>query len=245
MIMGTMLALKKMLADLQTMKQAGRKIVGVVAWDFQIAQIADRAGVDLVSVGDSVGVNLWGQAPDEITIEEMLTVCRAVRRGVKRAVVSVDLPAHEQNVDAAMRVKECGADMVKLLGSADLVRSVVREGVPVFAEFHGGKDEAAMLVDHAKRLEDAGASLLDFRHSGPVAGAAVSRAVKIPVIGGLGGGPWLDGRMRMAHAAIGYGFASLESRTEQYANVARIALDALSEYARDVRSGKQIKGQRG
>lgn len=240
-----MLALKKMLADLQTMKQAGRKIVGVVAWDFQIAQIADRAGVDLVSVGDSVGVNLWGQAPDEITIEEMLTVCRAVRRGVKRAVVSVDLPAHEQNVDAAMRVKECGADMVKLLGSADLVRSVVREGVPVFAEFHGGKDEAAMLVDHAKRLEDAGASLLDFRHSGPVAGAAVSRAVKIPVIGGLGGGPWLDGRMRMAHAAIGYGFASLESRTEQYANVARIALDALSEYARDVRSGKQIKGQRG
>lgn len=245
MIMGTMLALKKMLADLQTMKQAGRKIVGVVAWDFQIAQIADRAGVDLVSVGDSVGVNLWGQAPDEITIEEMLTVCRAVRRGVKRAVVSVDLPAHEQNVDAAMRVKECGADMVKLLGSADLVRSVVREGVPVFAEFHGGKDEPAMLVDHAKRLEDAGASLLDFRHSGPVAGAAVSRAVKIPVIGGLGGGPWLDGRMRMAHAAIGYGFASLESRTEQYANVARIALDALSEYARDVRSGKQIKGQRG
>ena len=117
MIMGTMLALKKMLADLQTMKQAGRKIVGVVAWDFQIAQIADRAGVDLISVGDSVGVNLWGQAPDEITIEEMLTVCRAVRRGVKRAVVSVDCPAHEQNVDAAMRVKECGADMVKLLGS--------------------------------------------------------------------------------------------------------------------------------
>ena len=102
-----------------------------------------------------------------------------------------------------------------------------------------------MLVDHAKRLEDAGASLLDFRHSGPVAGAAVSRAVKIPVIGGLGGGPWLDGRMRMAHAAIGYGFSSLDSKTEQYANVARITLDALSEYAADVRSGKQIKGQRG
>lgn len=245
MIMGTMLALKKMLADLQTLKQAGRKIVGVVAWDFQIAQIADRAGVDLISVGDSVGVNLWGQAPHEITIEEMLTVCRAVRRGVKRAVVSVDLPAHEQNVDAAMRVKECGADLVKLLGSADLVRSVVREGIPVFAEFHGGKDEPAMLVDHAKRLEDAGASLLDFRHSGPVAGEAVSRAVKIPVIGGLGGGPWLDGRMRMAHAAIGYGFSNLEKATETYANVARITLEALSEYAGDVRAGKQIKGQRG
>ncbi|HEV3010357.1 MAG TPA: 3-methyl-2-oxobutanoate hydroxymethyltransferase, partial [Burkholderiales bacterium] len=161
-----------MISDLQKMKRDGRKIVGVVAWDYQIAQIADRAGVDLVSVGDSVGVNLWGQAPDEISLEEMLIVCKAVRRGVKRAVVSVDLPAHEQNVEAALRLKECGADMVKLLGSADLVRAVVRAGVPVFAEFHGGKDESAMLVEHARRLEEAGASLLDFRHSGPVAGEA-------------------------------------------------------------------------
>jgi 3-methyl-2-oxobutanoate hydroxymethyltransferase len=234
-----------MIADLQEIKSAGRKIVGVVCWDYQIAQIADRAGVDLISVGDSVGVNLWGQEPHEITIEEMLLVCKAVRRGVKRALVSVDLPAHEQNVEAALRLQECGAETVKLLGSADLVRTVVRAGVPVFAEFHGGKDDAAMLVDHAKRLEDAGAALLDFRHSGPVAGAAVARAVKIPVIGGLGGGPWLDGRMRMAHAAIGYGAANLDAQTETYANVAQIALDALQAYSADVRAAKQIKGQRG
>jgi 3-methyl-2-oxobutanoate hydroxymethyltransferase len=114
----------------------------------------------------------------------------------------------------------------------------------VFAEFHGGKDDAAMLVDHARRLEDAGASLLDFRHSGPVAGEAVARAVRIPVIGGLGGGPWLDGRMRMAHAAIGYAFSSLDSKNDNYANVARITLDALTAYAEDVRAAKQIKGQR-
>ena len=227
------------------MKREGRKIVGVVCWDYQIAQIADRAGVDLISVGDSVGVNLWGQEPHEITIEEMLLVCKAVRRGVKRALVSVDLPAHEQNVEAALRLQERGAEMVKLLGSADLVRTVVRAGVQVFAEFHGGKDDATMLVDHAKRLEDAGAALLDFRHSGPVAGAAVARAVKIPVIGGLGGGPWLDGRMRMAHAAIGYGAANLDAQTETYANVAQIALDALKAYSADVRAAKQIKGQRG
>jgi len=233
-----------MLADLQDMKTARRKIVGVVCWDYQMAQIADRAGVDLVSVGDSVGVNLWGQEPHEITIEEMLIVCRAVRRGVKRAVVSVDLPAHEQNVEAALRLQACGAETVKLLGSADLVRSVVRAGVPVFAEFHGGKDDAAMLVDHAKRLEDAGASLLDFRHSGAEAGAAVARAVKIPVIGGLGGGPWLDGRMRMAHAAIGYGAAQLEAKTDTYANVAQVALDALKAYSEDVRAARQIRGQR-
>jgi 3-methyl-2-oxobutanoate hydroxymethyltransferase len=229
-----------MIADLQNMKKNGRKIVGVVAWDYPMAQIADRAGVDLVSVGDSVGVNLWGQAPDEVTLGEMLIVCRAVRRGVKRAVVSVDLPAHEQNAESALRLQECGADLIKLIGSADLVRGVVRAGVPVFAEFHGGKDEAAMLVEHARRLEDAGASLLDFRNSGPVAGEAVARAVKIPVLGGLGGGPWLDGRMRMAHAAIGY----LPSQTAQYANVAQVAHDALSAYAEDVRAGKQIKGQR-
>ena len=76
------------LAGLQQMKREGRKIVAVVAWDYQIAQLADRAGVDLVSVGDSVGVNLWGQQEGEITLDEMLIVCKAVRRGVKRALVS-------------------------------------------------------------------------------------------------------------------------------------------------------------
>lgn len=225
--------------ELQRMKREGRKIVGVVAWDTRIAEIADGAGVDIVSVGDSVGVNLWGQAPEEVSLEEMMLLCKAVRRGVRRALVSADLPAHGQNVEAALRLQECGAQMVKILGSADLVRTVVRAGVPVFAEFHGGQDNTAMLVDHAKRLEDAGASLLDFRHSGPVAGEAVARAVGIPVLGGLGGGPWLDGRMRLALAAIGY----IDSPVEQYANVAKIARDALSAYAEDVRAGRQIKGQ--
>ena len=233
------------ISELGKMKRDSRKIVGVVAWDYQMAQIADRAGVDLVSVGDSVGVNLWGQEPDAITLEEMLVVCKAVRRGVKRAVLSCDAPARNQGLDAALRLKEAGADMVKLLASPAEVRAVVRAGVPVFAEFHGGDGIAPdQLVRRAKELEDAGASLLDFRHSGPVAGEAVSRAVSIPVIGGLGGGPWLDGRMRMAHAAIGYGFASLDSKAETYANVARVALDALSAYAADVRAGRQIKGQR-
>ena len=81
------------IAALQQMKRDGRKIVGVVAWDYQIAQIADRAGVDLVSVGDSVGVNLWGQLTEtEVTIEELLVVCKAVRRGVMRGLVSCDVP---------------------------------------------------------------------------------------------------------------------------------------------------------
>ena len=234
------------ISALQDMKRQGRKIVGVVAWDTPMAQLAERAGVDLVSVGDSVGVNLWGRSEEApVAIDEMLIVCKAVRRGVQRAVLSCDVPSGAL-ADAKRLVAEGGADMVKVLATPDAVRAIVSAGVPVFAEFHGaaGKSVAA-LVEEAKRLEDAGAALLDFRHSGPEAGAAVAKAVSIPVIGGLGGGPWLDGRMRMAHAAIGYGMQWLDAKTETYAHVASIALGALSAYAEDVRAGRQIRGQRG
>lgn len=260
---------------LQRMKRDGRKIVGVVAWDYQLARIADRAGVDIVSVGDSVGVNLWGHAgPLEVTMDEMLVVLKAVRRGVTRALVSCDFPfgplqeGSDSAVRAAIRlVKEGGADLVKLDGAAafpDAVRAVVRAGIPVFAQFgltpqtalrygvpYGAQAEAgaqappdmtARLVADAKLLEEAGSALLDFTNSGPVAGAAVVQAVAIPVIGGFGGGPWLDGRVRMAHTAIGYGEKWIESKTATYANVAKISLDAFTALIEDVRAGRQIKG---
>ena len=260
---------------LQRMKREGRKIVGVVAWDYQIARIADRAGVDIVSVGDSVGVNLWGHAnPLEVTMDEMLVVLKAVRRGVTRALVSCDFPFGplQEGADSAVRaairlVKEGGADLVKLDGAAefpDAVRAVVRAGIPVFAQFgltpqtalrygvpYGAQAAAgaqappemtAKLVAEAKLLQAAGAALLDFTNSGPVAGAAVVQAVAIPVIGGFGGGPWLDGRVRLAHTAIGYGEKWIESKTETYANVAKISLDAFTALIDDVRAGRQIKG---
>lgn len=263
------------LPALQRMKREGRKIVGVVAWDFQMAQVADRAGVDIVSVGDTVGVNVWGHAnPLEVTMEEMLIVTRAVSRGVKRALVSVDFPYGplQQGTEAALAaairfVKETGVDMVKLDGAAEYpeaVTAIARAGIPVFAQFgitphtalkHGVDYKSTLqpgvqlppslteqLVAEAKRLEAAGASLLDFTHSGPVAGPAVTQAVQIPVIGGLGGGPWLDGRMRMANAAIGYAASTIDNPPETYAYVARTALDALSAYAEDVRAARQIKG---
>jgi len=260
---------------LQKMKREGRKIVGVVAWDFQIARIVDRAGVDLVSVGDSVGINLWGHAnPLEVTLEEMIVVCKAVRRGTTRALVSCDFPfgplqrGADSALAAAIRlVKEAGADMVKLDGAAefpDAVRAITRAGIPVFAQMgitpqtalaYGvdyatmlkgatqvPKEMAARLVAEAKALEEAGAALIDFTNSGPVVGPEVAKAVAIPVIGGLGGGPWLDGRMRMAHAAIGYAASALDSKAETYANVARVTLDAITAYAEDVRASRQIKG---
>ena len=236
------------IAVLQQMKRDGRKIVGIVAWDYQIAQIAERAGVDMVSVGDSVGMNLWGQPTEtEVTMEELLIVCKAVRRGVKRALLSCDVPfapmqaGTEAAVSAAVRlVNEGGADLVKVYGDPDVVRAIVGAGVPVFAEFHGENLAPEQLADQAKRLEQAGAALLDFRYSGPVAGPVVVGAVSIPVIGGLGGGPWLDGRMRMAHAAIGYAASALD-KTGGYANVARITLEALTALAEDVRAARQIR----
>ena len=263
------------LQRLREMKQTGEKSVCVVAWDYQMARVADRAGVDIVSVGDTVGVNLWGHDnPLEVTMEEMIVVAKAVRRGVTRALVSVDFPYGplQEGTDAAVRaairlVKETGVDMVKLDGAADYpeaVEAVVRAGIPVFAQFgitpqtalrygvaYTGAATAAdavseemraeMIVD-AKRLERAGASLLNFTNSGPEVGPAVVAAVGVPVLGGFGGGPWLDGRIRMATAAIGYHATWLDSEPDTYANVARTAYDSLSAYAADVRAARQIRG---
>jgi 3-methyl-2-oxobutanoate hydroxymethyltransferase len=262
---------KMSIARLQQMKREGQKIVAVVAYDYQMAAIADRAGVDMLSVGDSVGVNVWGHRSElEVTLDQMILACRAVRRGAEHALVSCDFPfgplqeGPESAVRAAIAlVKDGGADLVKLDGAAafpDTVRAITRAGIPVWAQFgitphtalkyggmaHAGPDLATelkdQLLDEARLLEGAGAALLDFTNSGPVAGAAVTQAVSIPVIGGLGGGPWLDGRVRMGLAAIGYLASALDDGAERYANVAQTALDALRTLADDVRAGRQIKG---
>jgi 3-methyl-2-oxobutanoate hydroxymethyltransferase len=262
---------KMSIARLQQMKRDGTKIVAVVAYEYQLASIADRAGVDMLSVGDSVGINLWGHRSElEVTLEQMVLACRAVRRGAERALVSCDFPFGplQEGPDAAVRaaitlVKEGGADLVKLDGAAefpDAVRAVTRAGIPVWAQFgitphtalkYGGMANAGpelatemkdRLLEEARQLEAAGAALLDFTNSGPVAGSAVAQAVSIPVIGGLGGGPWLDGRVRMGFAAIGYLASALDDGVERYANVAQTALDAFKALADDVRGGRQIKG---
>jgi 3-methyl-2-oxobutanoate hydroxymethyltransferase len=260
---------------LQQMKRDGKKSVGFVAWDYQIARIAERAGADFISVGDSVGVNLWGHSnPLEVTMDEILVCCKAVRRGTERALVSCDVPFGpvQEGVDSALRaairlVKEGGADMVKLDAAADFpeaVKALTRAGIPVFAQFgltpqtalkygipyssqnaanaQASKEAAAKLVEEAKMLEDAGAVALDFTNSGPVAGEAVVKAVTIPVIGGFGGGPWLDGRVRMAHTAIGYAERWIDSKGDTYFNGAKATLEAFKTLIDDARSGRQIKG---
>ncbi len=269
------MASKITIPQLQQMKRDGKKIVGVVAWDYQMARIVDQVGVDIISVGDSVGINLWGQPnPLEVTMEQMMTVTQAVRRGTERALLSCDFPYGplQEGPDAAVRagirfVKEAGVDMIKLDGAADYpeaVTAMTRAGIPVWAQFgitpqtalqYGIEYKAASsadalvtgdmqerLVAEAKMLEDAGAALLDFTNSGPIVGPVVTAAVGLPVIGGFGGGPWLDGRVRMVNAAIGYSAKHLDTEIETYANVAKIAFDAISAFRDDVRAGQQIKG---
>ena len=185
---------------LQAMKREGRKIAAVVCWDPATAEVADTAGVEIVSVGDSVVV----------TFEELLVFCAAVRRGVKRALLSCDLP--DARVEAAKRLVEAGADMVKVEG-VDSVQAIAAAGIPVFAQIAAAEEAAQM--------EAAGAALIDFRHSGPDAGAEAVAAVSIPVLGGLGGGPWLDGRIRAIH---------------------RLLDEPLARYADDVRNARPVKG---
>ena len=165
-------------------------------------------------------------------------------------------------------MKDGGADMVKVDAAADFpdaVRALVRAGIPVFAQFgltpqtaakygipysaqnspeaqatrRGGGEARRGSEDAARTPAPA---LLDFTNSGPVAGAAVVKAVKIPVIGGFGGGPWLDGRVRLAHTAIGYADKWLDSKTDTYVNTAKAALGAFTALIADVRAGRQIKG---
>ena len=187
-------------AALHAMKGEGRKIACVVAWDEGTARVLDEAGVDLISVGDSGAASL----------DELLVFCAAVRRGAARAVVNCDLP--EPSVEAARRLVAAGADVVKVEGG-EHVRALAAAGVPVFAQI-----EAA---DEARAMEEAGAALIDFRHSGPQAGAEAVAAVSIPVLGGLGGGPWLDGRVRAVHKLLG---------------------DSVEGYLADVRDGRPVVG---
>ena len=129
---------------------------------------------------------------------------------MKRALLSCDLP--DARVEAAKRLVEAGADMVKVEG-VDNVKAIAAAGIPVFAQIAAAEE--------AVQMEAAGAALIDFRHSGPDAGAEAVAAVSIPVLGGLGGGPWLDGRVRAVH---------------------RLLDDAVAAYVDDVSAGRPVKG---
>ena len=233
--------------SLQQMKRDGRKIVGVVVYDYQMAQIVDRAGVDIVSVGDSVGINLWGQRqrarsharPDDPGLPGGATGSQACARQL-RFPVRTAAGRYPTAVAAAIRlVKEGGADVVKLDGASafpDGVRASTSAGIPVWAQFgitphtamrYGGLAEAGpelpaeikdQLVEEARALQARRSGPSRFHQLRPRGGTGGRSGVSIPVIGGLGGGPWLDGRVRAAFAALGYLAGAIDdARTERYA----------------------------
>ena len=166
--------------------------------------------------------------------------------------------------------KEAGADLVKIDGAADFpeaVSAVARAGVPVWAQFgitpqtalrHGVGYQAMLAARRTGAAGHEGRRSSPRRSGwrrpglpcstsptpGPSAGPSGHQAVAIPVIGGAGGGPWLDGRVRMAHAAIGYAARTLDEKPDSYAHVAQVTLDTLSALTEDVRARPPHQGRR-
>jgi 3-methyl-2-oxobutanoate hydroxymethyltransferase len=231
-------------------------------YDYQAALIADRAGADIVSLGDSCGHNLLGQENHEtVTLEEILMLAKGVRRGIKNALFSCDLPFGSYQVsdkeavrNAVRLVKEAGADCIKVevtLTQSGIVAAIARAGIPVFAQFgvtpqtsahlggweSGATVAAEQLVETAKSLEKAGASLLDLTWGGAATGP-VTKTVSIPVMCGLGNDGSCDGQIRTLFRMAGLGAAALNDDIPRYANVAKVVLDAVTRYAADIRAGK-------
>ncbi|HLY66515.1 MAG TPA: 3-methyl-2-oxobutanoate hydroxymethyltransferase [Chloroflexota bacterium] len=256
----------KTLPDLRKMKQDGQKIVGIVVYDYQTAQIADRAGADVISLGDSVGHNILGQrGQEEVTLDQVVMFARAVRGGVKDALFNCDMPfgsyqtGEEEAVRSAIRmVKEGGVDCVKIevtRPQANIVAAIARAGIPVFAQFGltpttsaqlGGWDSGAKLpvedmVETAKILEQAGASMLDVTHAGEATGP-VTRAVSIPVLCGVGNDGNSDGQIRTLFRMAGQAAASVDDEYPRYGSVAREYFETITAYAADIRAGKLPNG---
>lgn len=263
------MAEKFTVADLQEMKRQGKKISIAITYDFQMAQILDRAGMDLLTVGDSVGRSMWGQPTHhDVTVDQMILVCSAVARGAKRAVVSVDMPFGpvQEGVEAAVKaavrlVKEGHAEMVKLdnaISNLEAVRRIAAAGIPVWpqfgfspqstlgsAAFANPTEEMAnrmreKLLEDARVLEEAGASMLDLTHvKDHSIYAEIAKKARIPVVGGsTTAGPEADGRI----SGFTYRASAIEGRDPpgRGGDVARLIFRLAKQYVEDVHAGRSF-----
>jgi 3-methyl-2-oxobutanoate hydroxymethyltransferase len=251
-------------ATLAALKRRGEKAVFVTAYDYPTAVFADRAGLDMLLVGDSAAMTMLGHTSTcGITMTEMLVFARAVCRGVQRALVIGDLPFLSYQVSNEEAVRNAGAfiaagcDAVKCEGGArvaDRVRAMVDAGIAVMGHLGltpqsqgqlggyrvQGKTLAAVerLVDDARTLQDAGAFAILLEALPADAAAYVRERVEVPVYG-IGAGPEVDGQLVIVHDLLGGFVGDVTPRfVRRYAELDVVIGQAFAAYAADVRAGR-------
>ncbi len=251
---------KIMIPDLHAMKREGRKISMITAYSFPQAQCVDEAGIDIILVGDSLGmVELGYRDTVPVTMDEMLSHTRAVVRGVRRAHVVGDLPFMSYNIsreqavtNAGILYKDGGSDSVKLEGGQDMapaVEAIVKAGIPVFghigltpqtANMLGGFkvqgksiEQAKKVVDDALALEAAGAFAIVLEAIPRQLGALITEMLSIPTIG-IGGGLDCDGQVLVLHDMVGLFRRFTAKFVKVYADIYTVQMDAVKKYIGDV-----------
>lgn len=258
----SVLAVKKVrTVHLQQAKDAGEKFAMLTSYDALTATIFDRAGIELLLIGDSAGNNVLGhESTLTITVDEMIPLVKAVSTAAKRAMVVADLPfgSYEQSpaqaVATAVRfMKEGGAHAVKMEATAhhvDHVRAMVAAGIPVMAHIgftpqseHAlggyrvqGRDGGQALKNTALALEEAGAFCLLMEMTRSDVAADIDASVRIPVIG-IGAGADVSGQVLVWQDAFGLRQGKMARFVKQYANLYDTLLEGAAAYRADVRSG--------
>ena len=236
-------------------------IVMVTAYDFATAQVAEQAGVDLVLVGDSASMVVLGYETTRlVTIDEMLMLTRAARRGAPASFVIGDLPfgsyesSDEQAVATARRFADAGCNAVKMEGggsTVDRARAVSDAGIPVMGHVgltpqhtgdregfrvHGRTAEGAMeILRDANALDVAGCFAIVAEATPAPVGRELTRHVRVPLIG-IGAGPDTDGQVLVFHDLVGLYDAHVPRYVKRYAELKPTMIDAVTRYAADVRA---------
>lgn len=246
------------------MKEQGQKITMLTAYDALMAQILDESGIDIILVGDSGGMVVGGHENTlAVTMDEMLFYAKAVRRGVKRALVAVDMPFMSYQVSISEAIKnagrflqEAGAEAVKLEGGkaiAETVHSLVKLGIPVIAHLgltpqsihqlggymvQGTKKEIAQQIkEDAGLLQEAGAFAIVLEKIPSAVAQEISQSLRIPTIG-IGAGKHCDGQVLVSHDLLGLYERFKPKFVRRYAEMGKEMKEAFRQYIRDVQSGE-------
>jgi 3-methyl-2-oxobutanoate hydroxymethyltransferase len=254
---------KMSIASFVRMKTENRRIVMVTSYDYPTAAIADAVGVDSILVGDSYGMVVLGyESTIPVTVEDLLPVCRAVRRGAPRSLLIGDLPfmSFQISLEEAIRtagrfVKEGGMEAVKIEGGSEvskIVESISRVGIPVLghigvtpqtATLHGGYriqgrnvDSGDKLVEDAKALENAGVFGIVLEMVTEEVARVITETVSVPTIG-IGSGRFCDGQVLVLHDIIGLYPSFTPKFAKRYVDVGGMIKQALQNFTVDVRNG--------